>query len=203
MANFYREQYRFSGDADCLIHYGISGQKWGVRRYQNEDGSLTEEGRQRYYGEADQHDRDLYDNLTEDGRKVVDRYMASGMSMKEALEASVRNTANQVRKEQYKTQMMHRATNFIAGYGTTLIGDIAVGRGHATLGSILRGVGKGFMIGNVIGAGMDTIVNAGAKNMINKLTTSDMEVTDKKTPEERRRGYRSTQSERHAPGTRF
>lgn len=27
-----------------LKHYGIKGQKWGVRRYQNEDGSLTPEG---------------------------------------------------------------------------------------------------------------------------------------------------------------
>jgi hypothetical protein len=30
-----------------LMHYGIKGQKWGVRRYQNEDGSLTEEGKRR------------------------------------------------------------------------------------------------------------------------------------------------------------
>ena len=34
-----------------LYHHGILGQKWGVRRYQNEDGSLTPEGRKRYYGE--------------------------------------------------------------------------------------------------------------------------------------------------------
>lgn len=27
-----------------LYHHGIKGQKWGVRRYQNKDGSLTEEG---------------------------------------------------------------------------------------------------------------------------------------------------------------
>lgn len=33
---------------DYLIHYGISGQKWGIRRYQNEDGTLTEEGKRRY-----------------------------------------------------------------------------------------------------------------------------------------------------------
>lgn len=31
-----------------LIHYGIPGQKWGVRRFQNEDGTLTEEGIRRY-----------------------------------------------------------------------------------------------------------------------------------------------------------
>ncbi len=31
-----------------LIHHGIKDQKWGIRRFQNEDGSLTPEGRERY-----------------------------------------------------------------------------------------------------------------------------------------------------------
>lgn len=33
---------------DELMHYGIKGQKWGVRRFQNEDGSLTSAGRKKY-----------------------------------------------------------------------------------------------------------------------------------------------------------
>lgn len=36
-----------------LTHWGIKGQKWGVRRYQNSDGSLTLAGKKRYYREAD------------------------------------------------------------------------------------------------------------------------------------------------------
>ncbi len=34
---------------DSLSHHGIKGQKWGVRRFQNADGSLTDEG-YRHYG---------------------------------------------------------------------------------------------------------------------------------------------------------
>ena len=31
-----------------LAHHGVKGQKWGIRRYQNADGTLTSEGRKRY-----------------------------------------------------------------------------------------------------------------------------------------------------------
>ena len=33
---------------DHLEHHGVKGQKWGVRRYQNADGSLTNSGKKRY-----------------------------------------------------------------------------------------------------------------------------------------------------------
>lgn len=33
---------------DYLKHHGVKGQKWGIRRYQNEDGTLTTLGKKRY-----------------------------------------------------------------------------------------------------------------------------------------------------------
>lgn len=34
-----------------IMHFGILGMKWGVRRYQNKDGSLTAAGKKRYSDE--------------------------------------------------------------------------------------------------------------------------------------------------------
>lgn len=38
---------------EIIYHHGVKGQKWGVRRYQNEDGSLTPAGKKRYAEDAD------------------------------------------------------------------------------------------------------------------------------------------------------
>lgn len=46
-----------------LMHHGIKGQRWGVRRYQNSDGSLTSEGR-RHYG--------FGERMANTGRKIRD-----------------------------------------------------------------------------------------------------------------------------------
>lgn len=40
--------YNWNDGTDALMHHGIKGQKWGQRRFQNPDGSLTPEGEARY-----------------------------------------------------------------------------------------------------------------------------------------------------------
>lgn len=39
-----------------LVHYGAKGQKWGVRRFQNPDGTWTEAGKVRYGSRAEKRE---------------------------------------------------------------------------------------------------------------------------------------------------
>lgn len=50
---------------DYLMHFGILGMKWGIRRYQNPDGTLTTEGKRHY--------ADTLDNYSIKKQKFEDR----------------------------------------------------------------------------------------------------------------------------------
>lgn len=76
-----------------LMHFGIKGQKWGVRRYQNPDGTLTDAGKRRYYSSINGNrltllkqkvsDSDFYDIYSDKkiGRAIVDNKSDGGSSL--------------------------------------------------------------------------------------------------------------------------
>lgn len=63
-------------DKKVLVHHGTKGMRWGVRRYQNKDGSLTPAGKKRY-ADADAHDdyKKAHDN--KDVRTMSDAELRS------------------------------------------------------------------------------------------------------------------------------
>ena len=53
-------------EENYLAHFGIKGQRWGIRRFQNEDRTLTESGKERYYKNSSiaEENENLNDKLT-------------------------------------------------------------------------------------------------------------------------------------------
>jgi len=58
---------------DAISHHGIRGQKWGVRRYQNTDGSLTAAGRKRLEKRDTKWAHKNYDKIMSKTQKSVSK----------------------------------------------------------------------------------------------------------------------------------
>lgn len=71
-------------DDDHLSHYGIKGQQWGIRRFQNEDGTLTEEGKARYFDRMTDQQRKMYSRLPEERQRLLSRKLGQGKSWAQA-----------------------------------------------------------------------------------------------------------------------
>lgn len=55
-----------------LYHHGILGQKWGIRRFQNEDGTLTAEGRKRLARNPDKTRNKIYKQVRKERSRQSD-----------------------------------------------------------------------------------------------------------------------------------
>lgn len=70
---------------DDMIHSGIIGMKWGVRRYQNPDGTLTEAGKKRYAKLLDNQSKRNKKKMKFD-KKITDKTKWSEAAQKERAE---------------------------------------------------------------------------------------------------------------------
>lgn len=70
-------EYNYTPSTYELYHHGIKGMKWGVRRFQNKDGSLTNAGKKRY-NEEDGSSRK--NPIQKHKDKLIQKYIEKGYS---------------------------------------------------------------------------------------------------------------------------
>lgn len=113
--------------SDYLIHHGVKGQKWGVRRYQYADGTLTPAGKKRYSG--DSNSSGFHKLMNTDvkhlvnsartqatGKQYVDGYLKSGTTL-----ARIQTSSNFENFAFYATYKKHDTEEYMGLFGKNLM----------------------------------------------------------------------------------
>ena len=144
----------YTAPNDYLMHHGVKGQKWGIRRYQNPDGSLTPEGLKRYgydvgikKGHLEMDSKGNY-RLTEKGSKFYNKSkMLSGHNLGQKA-AGTKMTAEDVDK--YAKAMYSKKVS-------------------DTVGTALAVAGTAAVVATIAGIGNEHITNKKATNLMNSI----------------------------------
>lgn len=100
-------------DSLYLAHHGIKGQHWGVRRFQNEDGTRTAAGKKRYYGTSNYNRMRRGDYALGTAARTRQKQQMFENKIKKSGDSNalIRNTINDWRRgrvAQLKTKADHR-----------------------------------------------------------------------------------------------
>lgn len=127
-------------DQDHLAHYGILGQKWGIRRYQNLDGTLTKAGK-RHIKQIEKQDSKwarknyskIYDKTYKQSRSELNDYLVNDLNKR----MSAHNSNGQL------------SMNYINAYNNKLaqVMNKNVGEISALSGKVVRFVAKRGKVG--------------------------------------------------------
>lgn len=142
-----------------LEHYGIAGQKWGVRRFQNEDGTLTEAGKQRYLSGLTESQQKVFNSMDSKSQQAMISRTQNG----EDFDTAYRTLAKTMVNREYKKSLIKGAT-FLGTGAASFVAGKALFKKYPFLGSVLEGLGTGFSIGSLAG----TATNVGMKFLADK-----------------------------------
>lgn len=158
---------------DTLYHHGIKGQKWGIRRYQNEDGSLTAAGQKRY------SIKEAYKKHSENEREY--RNKLSNILAKEDINAHDRKLLK-YRNANAVTRIAKTAASSFAPY---VIGNVVAGV-KPTKKSVTRVLVKGGIDTAAKVAFNDMLAKSAAKGYTNDGNRADGKKDTRKVTKEQK-----------------
>lgn len=115
--------------SDELYHHGIKGQRWGVRRYQNPDGTLTAAGKKKRTKELNKEFKKMTDKFqdqiySDDNR--LGRYYKTGNETTDEIHIKVRQDAAKEAIKKIQKEYGNEVAKDVLKYEKTKLGQHAL-----------------------------------------------------------------------------
>ena len=144
-------------NTDELYHHGVPGQRWGFRRYQNPDGTLTPAGRRRANKLAEKYAKVTGKKLIVKKRSVQGNEKQKPKTISEMSDQEIQAKINRMRLEDTYMSMIasrapkpqvSRGKRFINNIKRNVIAPALVDAGTTLLGNLIKKKGNDLIYGN-------------------------------------------------------
>ena len=144
-------------NTDELYHHGVLGQRWGFRRYQNPDGTLTPAGRRRANKLAEKYAKVTGKKLIIKKRSVQGNEKQKPKTISEMSDQEIQAKINRMRLEDTYMSMIasrapkpqvSRGKKFINNIKRNIITPALTDAGRTLLGNLIKKKGNDLIYGN-------------------------------------------------------